>query len=132
MRGAEWQGTTYVKGEGSTAADQAVLYLVTPAARLTCCHLSSSPLTAPTPHTVFRSLSALPSQVKASFSSKITSTNNVVLIPVPEQTAKANILVTNGKAKYDATKQALVSFWSGEGSDRGPGMGMSMGVLRGF
>lgn len=33
----------------------------------------------------------------------------VVLIPVPDNTAKAKILVTAGKAKYDATKQALVS-----------------------
>ncbi len=32
----------------------------------------------------------------------------VVLVPVPENTAKATLLVTVGKAKYDATKKALV------------------------
>lgn len=47
-------------------------------------------------------------QVKANFSSKIIGTSMVVLVPVPEQTAKANLLVTAGKAKYDATKKALV------------------------
>jgi hypothetical protein len=47
-------------------------------------------------------------QVKATFSSKIYGMNMVILVPVPESTAKANILVTVGKAKYDATKKALV------------------------
>lgn len=46
--------------------------------------------------------------VKATFSSKLFAANVVVLVPVPEYTAKATILVTNGKAKYDATKKALV------------------------
>ncbi len=32
----------------------------------------------------------------------------VVTVPVPEATSRANILVTAGKAKYDATKKALV------------------------
>jgi hypothetical protein len=48
-------------------------------------------------------------QVKATYSSKIFSESNVVLIPVPDNTSKANILVTLGKAKYDATRKALVS-----------------------
>ena len=48
-------------------------------------------------------------QIKATFSSKIYGSSMVVLVPVPESTAKANILVTLGKAKYDATKKALVS-----------------------
>lgn len=48
-------------------------------------------------------------QIKATFSSKIYGMNMVVLVPVPESTAKANILVTLGKAKYDATKKSLVS-----------------------
>lgn len=46
--------------------------------------------------------------VKATFSSKLFATNVVVLVPVPEHTARANILVTAGRAKYDATKKALV------------------------
>lgn len=46
--------------------------------------------------------------VKSTFSSKMFALNVVVLVPVPDYTAKANILVTNGKAKYDATKKALV------------------------
>jgi hypothetical protein len=33
-----------------------------------------------------------------------------VLVPVPDYTAKCTILVTTGKAKYDATKKAIVSF----------------------
>jgi AP-2 complex subunit mu-1 len=33
----------------------------------------------------------------------------VVLVPVPDSTAKATITVTAGKAKYDATKRAIVS-----------------------
>lgn len=47
-------------------------------------------------------------QVKATYSSKIIGNSVAVVIPVPDNTAKANILVTNGKAKYDATKKALV------------------------
>jgi hypothetical protein len=30
-------------------------------------------------------------------------------VPVPDYTAKCTILVTTGKAKYDATKKAIVS-----------------------
>ncbi len=48
-------------------------------------------------------------QIKATFSSKIYGMNMIVLVPVPENCAKANLLVTVGKAKYDATKKALVS-----------------------
>ncbi|GAX86224.1 hypothetical protein CEUSTIGMA_g13637.t1 [Chlamydomonas eustigma] len=47
-------------------------------------------------------------QIKAAFSSKIYGINMTILVPVPDNTAKANLLVTNGKAKYDATKKALV------------------------
>lgn len=47
--------------------------------------------------------------IKSGFSNKLMATNMVVLIPVPEHTATAKILVTAGKAKYDATKKALVS-----------------------
>jgi hypothetical protein len=46
--------------------------------------------------------------VKSTFNSKMFALNVVVLVPVPDYTAKANILVTNGKAKYDATKKAIV------------------------
>ena len=46
--------------------------------------------------------------VKAAFSSKLFAASVVVLVPVPEYTAKANIQVTAGTAKYDATKKALV------------------------
>lgn len=47
-------------------------------------------------------------RVKSAFNAKLSALNVVVLVPVPDYTAKANILVTNGKAKYDATKKALV------------------------
>lgn len=50
----------------------------------------------------------LHTQVKSLFSSKLTATGIVVLVPVPDNTCKAKILVTGGKAKYDATKKALV------------------------
>jgi len=46
--------------------------------------------------------------VKANYSSKIIGQQVVVLVPVPDNTSKAHILVTAGKAKYDATKHALV------------------------
>lgn len=46
--------------------------------------------------------------VKSAYSNKLIATNMVVLVPVPEHTATAKILVTAGKAKYDATKKALV------------------------
>jgi hypothetical protein len=48
------------------------------------------------------------SQVKALYSSKLVGSNVVVLVPVPDNTSKAKLLVTAGKAKYDATKKALV------------------------
>lgn len=47
--------------------------------------------------------------VKSLFGPKMFALNVVVLVPVPDNTAKANILVTSGKAKYDATKKAIVS-----------------------
>jgi hypothetical protein len=47
-------------------------------------------------------------QIKSTFSSKLLATGVVVLVPVPENTSKATILVTAGRAKYDATKKALV------------------------
>lgn len=46
--------------------------------------------------------------VKATFSLKMHATNVVILVPVPDYTAKASIEVSVGKAKYDATKKALV------------------------
>ncbi|GFH07212.1 MHD domain-containing protein [Haematococcus lacustris] len=46
--------------------------------------------------------------VKSTFSSKLAAGSVVILVPVPENTSKAAILVTIGKAKYDATKKALV------------------------
>ena len=48
-------------------------------------------------------------QIKSTFSSKLFAMQMVICVPVPDTTAKANILVTAGKAKYDATKKALVS-----------------------
>jgi hypothetical protein len=51
---------------------------------------------------------SLPIQIKSTFSSKLLATGVVVLVPVPENTSKATILVTAGRAKYDATKKALV------------------------
>ncbi|KAG1679636.1 hypothetical protein FOA52_006153 [Chlamydomonas sp. UWO 241] len=46
--------------------------------------------------------------VKANYSAKILGQSVVITVPVPENTAKATILVTSGKAKYDATKRALI------------------------
>lgn len=46
--------------------------------------------------------------LKALFSAKLSANNVVVLLPVPDHTAKANILVTNGRAKYDPGKKSLV------------------------
>lgn len=46
--------------------------------------------------------------VKSLFGPKLFALGVVVLVPVPDNTAKANILVTSGKAKYDATKKAIV------------------------
>ncbi len=42
------------------------------------------------------------------FSHKQFGTGVVVLVPVPDQTSKATILVTAGKAKYDPVRKALV------------------------
>lgn len=47
--------------------------------------------------------------VRSLFGAKMFAMNTVVLVPVPDYTAKCNILVTTGKAKYDATKKAIVS-----------------------
>eukprot|EP00798_Chlamydomonas_sp_ICE-L_P015035 gene15035-21105_t len=47
-------------------------------------------------------------QLKSTFSAKMHANNVMMLLPVPDNTAKAKILVTAGKAKYDATKKALV------------------------
>jgi hypothetical protein len=76
-------------------------------------HPSLSLLTSPS----FPTLLTTHPQVKANFSSKIIGTSMVVLVPVPEQTAKANLLVTAGKAKYDATKKALVRRGGGPGEE---------------
>lgn len=47
--------------------------------------------------------------VRSLFGAKMFALNTVLLVPVPDYTAKCNILVTTGKAKYDATKKAIVS-----------------------
>lgn len=47
-------------------------------------------------------------QVKSHFCSKMFGTGVLVLVPVPQHTSKATILVTNGKAKYDGVRKALV------------------------
>lgn len=47
-------------------------------------------------------------QVKSQFGTKMFATNVVVLVPVPEHTSRATILVTAGKAKYDGVRKALV------------------------
>jgi hypothetical protein len=47
--------------------------------------------------------------VRSLFGAKMFALNTVVLVPVPDYTAKTNIVVTTGKAKYDATKKAIVS-----------------------
>ncbi|GLC40511.1 hypothetical protein PLESTB_000705800 [Pleodorina starrii] len=46
--------------------------------------------------------------VKSTFSNKLMAGPVVVLVPVPDNTASAKLLVTAGRAKYDATKKALV------------------------
>ncbi|KAF5830251.1 Mu homology domain-containing protein [Dunaliella salina] len=46
--------------------------------------------------------------VKSQFNSKLFATSVLVLVPVPEQTSRATILVTAGKAKYDGVRKALV------------------------
>lgn len=47
-------------------------------------------------------------KVKSTFPQKIFATNVVVLVPVPDQTARASFNLTAGKAKYDAKRHALV------------------------
>lgn len=46
--------------------------------------------------------------VKSTYSIKLSATNVVVIVPVPDSTSKTKILVTAGKAKYDTTKKGLV------------------------
>jgi hypothetical protein len=46
--------------------------------------------------------------VKSTFSNKLAASAVVLLVPVPDNTASAKLLVTAGKAKYDATRKALV------------------------
>jgi len=46
--------------------------------------------------------------VRSTFGSKLFAMNVVILVPVPDYTAKANILVTTGKAKYDAIRKSIV------------------------
>lgn len=46
--------------------------------------------------------------IKSTFSVKLSASNVVVIVPVPDNTSKTKILVTAGKAKYDATKKGLV------------------------
>ncbi|PSC73641.1 AP-2 complex subunit mu [Micractinium conductrix] len=47
-------------------------------------------------------------KVKSTFPTKIFATNVVVLVPVPDQTARASFNLTAGKAKYDPKRHALV------------------------
>jgi hypothetical protein len=47
--------------------------------------------------------------VRALFGPKMFALGVAVLVPVPDNTAKCHISVTAGKAKYDATKKAIVS-----------------------
>lgn len=47
-------------------------------------------------------------KVKSTFPLKLFATNVVVLVPVPEQTARAQFNITAGKAKYDPKRRALV------------------------
>ncbi|KAL4421936.1 hypothetical protein ABPG77_007878 [Micractinium sp. CCAP 211/92] len=47
-------------------------------------------------------------KVKSTFPQKIFATNVVVLVPVPDQTARASFNLTAGKAKYDPKRHALV------------------------
>eukprot|EP00879_Flechtneria_rotunda_P003291 GHRR01003516.1.p1 GENE.GHRR01003516.1~~GHRR01003516.1.p1 ORF type:complete len:424 (+),score=105.05 GHRR01003516.1:317-1588(+) len=46
--------------------------------------------------------------IRSLFGAKMFALSTVMLVPVPEYTAKCTILVTSGKAKYDATKKAIV------------------------
>ncbi|KAK9845788.1 hypothetical protein WJX81_002341 [Elliptochloris bilobata] len=47
-------------------------------------------------------------KLKANFSAKLYALNLLVTVPVPENTAHADIHTSQGKAKYDAKKHALV------------------------
>eukprot|EP00210_Caulerpa_lentillifera_P005621 g5374.t1 len=46
--------------------------------------------------------------VKSLFPASLFALNVVVLVPVPKNTSKCNIVVSSGKAKYDASKAAIV------------------------
>lgn len=46
--------------------------------------------------------------VKSTFSSALFALNAIITVPVPNNTAKAHTMVTAGKAKYDATKSAII------------------------
>jgi len=46
--------------------------------------------------------------VKSVFPASLFALNVIVLVPVPKTTAKCNIQVSSGKAKYDASKAAIV------------------------
>jgi AP-2 complex subunit mu-1 len=46
--------------------------------------------------------------IRSTYGSKLFAINCVILVPVPEYTAKANISVSAGKAKYDPIRKALV------------------------
>ena len=47
-------------------------------------------------------------KAKSAFNNKLFALNVVISIPVPDNTAKADVQTTQGKAKYDAKKHALV------------------------
>ena len=47
-------------------------------------------------------------KVRSSFDAKLSSVNNIILIPVPPQTARAQFQLSIGKAKYDPKRGALV------------------------
>eukprot|EP00884_Botryococcus_braunii_P011632 jgi/Botrbrau1/2046/Bobra.0047s0023.1 len=47
-------------------------------------------------------------KLKANFNAQLFAINVVVTIPVPDNTANADLQITQGKAKYDAKKHALV------------------------
>lgn len=47
-------------------------------------------------------------KVRSSFDAKLSSINNIILIPVPPQTARAQFQLSIGKAKYDPKRGAIV------------------------
>lgn len=47
-------------------------------------------------------------KVKSAYPTKVFATNFVLLVPVPDQTARATFNITAGKAKYDPKRHALV------------------------